>query len=76
MGPFILSHALNDGPILSIIYSVSLGAYGPILSMMYLSRLEHMGPFILNYAINDRPILSIVMLGVNGPMYMHLRFKQ
>jgi hypothetical protein len=63
------AHTLN-------IYSVLLGAYGPILSMMYLSRLEHMGPFILNYAINDRPILSIVTLGVNGPMYMHLHFTR
>jgi hypothetical protein len=53
MGPFILIYALNGGPILLIIYSVLLTAYGPVC---ILSRFEQWA-----IALND--ILCYVQSG-------------
>jgi hypothetical protein len=64
MGPFIVCHALNDGPIHSIIYSVPLGAHGPIYIGL---RLERMSPDISCYAQSIWAHFYSVTLYTIGP---------
>jgi len=91
MGPFLFCHALNDGPILLIINSVPLRAYGPICILSHSERWAHysqlyilfpskrMGPFIYHHALNDGPMLSMiycVMFRAYGPIHITLRTER
>jgi hypothetical protein len=64
MGPFILYYALNDKPILLIIYSVPLRADGP---------------FVYYHGLNDGPMplmIYCVTIRVYGPIHINLRAER
>jgi hypothetical protein len=75
MGLFILNYTLNNGPIFLIIYSVLLGAHGPIHTVFCSERWAH--PHACTLRTNG-PILSIiyfVTLKAHGPKIMNLHSK-